>query len=246
MMFKLCFIAAFTAILVIGSTVAQDQIVPEPQTVQVAATDGLKLVGDFYAAENTSSESKPAVLLLHIIGSNRHSWSLLIPSLLDAGYSVLTVDLRGFGDTGGDINWSAATTDIQTWLDWLRRQPQVSSNAISIIGGSIGANLALVGCANDADCVTAIALSPGLVYYSLKPDINQLNKRSALLIASQNDLYPADSVKQMVSSASGDIGARIYPGTAHGTHLFEGSDKVREGLIATIINWLDEHTPAGD
>jgi pimeloyl-ACP methyl ester carboxylesterase len=245
-MFKFWLVIGFVVVMTVGSTTAKDQELPVSHTVQVAATDGLKLVGDFYAAENPSDELKPAVLLLHIIGSNRHSWSLLIPSLLDAGYSVLTVDLRGFGDTGGEINWSEATTDVQTWLDWLRNQPEVRSDAISIIGGSIGANLALIGCANDADCITAIALSPGLVYYSLKPDINQLNKRSALLVASQNDLYSADSVKQMVSSANGDIGARIYPGTAHGTHLFEGSDKVRDGLIATIVNWLDEHTPYGD
>jgi pimeloyl-ACP methyl ester carboxylesterase len=245
-MFKFWLVMGFIAVLMIGSTVAQDQVQPEPQTVQVTATDGLKLVGDYYAAENASGKPRPAVLLLHIIGSNRHSWLPLIPSLLDVGYSVLTVDLRGFGDTGGEINWSAATADVQIWLDWLRDQPEVRPDAISIIGASIGANLALIGCGNDADCVTAIALSPGLVYYSLKPDINQLNKRSTLLIASQNDQYPADSVKQMVNSASGDIGARIYPGSVHGTHLFEGSDKMRDGLIATMINWLDEHTPDGD
>ncbi|MEO8609807.1 MAG: alpha/beta fold hydrolase [Chloroflexota bacterium] len=245
-MFKFWLVMLSTVFLAMGSATAQDQVLPEPQTIQIAASDGLKLVGDFYAAENPSDELKPAVLLLHIIGSDRHSWSPLIPSLLDADYSVLAIDLRGFGDTGGDINWSAATTDVQTWLDWLRGQSEVRPDAISIIGGSIGANLALIGCANDADCVTAIALSPGLVYYSLKPDINQLSKRSALLIASQNDLYPANSVKQMMDSANGDIGARIYPGTAHGTHLFEGSDKVRDGLIATIINWLDEHMPDRD
>jgi pimeloyl-ACP methyl ester carboxylesterase len=245
-MFKIWLVIGFVGVLTLGSMTSHDQELPEPQTVQVAAIDGLKLVGDFYTAANSSGVSKPAVLLLHIIGSDRHSWQALIPSLLDAGYSVLTVDLRGFGDTGGEINWGAATKDVQTWLDWLRKQPEVRPDAVSITGGSIGANLALIGCANDPDCVTAIALSPGLVYYSLKPDINQLKTRSAFLVASQNDLYPADSVKQMVGSASGDIGARIYPGTAHGTHLFEGSDKVRDGLIATIINWLDEHTPDGD
>src|SRR6266496_2932257 len=138
-MFKFWFIVVLVAMSVLGSTTTQSQVLSEPQTVQVAATDGLKLAGDFYAAENASSESKPAVLLLHIIGSNRHSWSPLIPSLLDAGYSVLTVDLRGFGDTGGDINWSAATTDVQTWLDWLHVQPEVRPDEISIIGGSIGA-----------------------------------------------------------------------------------------------------------
>ena len=232
--------------LPMGFAAAQAKALPEVQTVQIKAADGLTLVGDYYPVLTDSGQPRPAVLLLHIIGSNRHSWLPLIPSLWDTGYSVLTVDLRGFGDTGGEINWSAANTDVQTWLDWLREQPEVRPDAISIIGASIGANLALIGCANDADCVTAIALSPGLIYYSLKPDINQLNKRSALLLASQNDHYSADSVKQMVSGANGDIGARIYGGTAHGTHLFEGSDKVREGLIAAIINWLDEHMPDGD
>mgnify|MGYP000675111174 CR=1 FL=1 len=158
---------------------------------------------------------------------------------------VLTVDLRGHGDTGGEINWFAAAVDVQTWLDWLREQPGVRADAISMVGASIGANLALIGCANDDDCVTAIALSPGLVYYSLKTESsisNQLSKRSALLIASQTDQYSADSVKQLVNSATGDIGARIYAGTAHGTQLFEVSDAVREGLITLIVSWLDEHT----
>ncbi len=45
-MFKFWFIVAFIAMLVIGSTAAQDQVVPEPQMVQVDATDGLKLVGE--------------------------------------------------------------------------------------------------------------------------------------------------------------------------------------------------------
>jgi pimeloyl-ACP methyl ester carboxylesterase len=219
---------------------------PTAQFVTVIADDGLTLVGDYYVSVTDSDLAYPAVLLLHMIGSNRASWSPLIPDLQNAGYHVLAVDLRGQGDTGGEINWSAATTDVQTWLDWLRDQPEVQRDAISIVGASIGANLALIGCANDDDCLTSIALSPGLVYYSLKPDINQLNKRSALLLASQNDQYSADSVKQMLSSATGDIAVRLYSGSSHGTHLFEVSDKVRQGLIQTIMTWLDEHSPAGN
>jgi pimeloyl-ACP methyl ester carboxylesterase len=245
-MFRKSLFVVLLLLLSVWLLAAQNVSSPEAQPVQVTASDGLTLIGDFYHVANDTNQPQPAVLLLHIIGSDRHSWTPLIPSLLDAGYAVLAVDLRGQGDTGGEINWGAATTDVQTWLDWLRDQPDVRRDAVSIIGASIGANLALIGCSNDDPCVTAIALSPGLVYYSLKPNINLLNKRSALLLASQNDLYPADSVKQMVSLANGDIGARIYPGTAHGTHLFEGSDKMRQGLITTIITWLDEHTPDED
>jgi pimeloyl-ACP methyl ester carboxylesterase len=243
-MLLILFIALIEPIGVLGFQPGEE--LPPVQSVTVIADDGLTLVGDYYLSATDNDLPHPAVLLLHMIGSNRASWLPLIPDLQKAGYHVLAVDLRGQGDTGGEINWSAATTDVQTWLDWLRDQPDVQPDAISIVGASIGANLALIGCANDDDCVTAIALSPGLVYYSLKPDINQLNKRSALLLASQNDLYSADSVKQMLSSATGDIAARLYSSSSHGTHLFEVSDKVRQGLIQIIVTWLDEHSPAGN
>jgi pimeloyl-ACP methyl ester carboxylesterase len=243
-MFRIVFILLIALIsLRAVSAFQQDESLPTAQLVTITADDGLSLIGDFYPVLSSENQSNAAVLLLHMIGSDRNSWSPLIPDLQEAGYHVLAVDLRGQAATGGEINWSAAISDVQTWLDWLRDQTEVQPDAISIIGASIGANLALIGCSNDDDCVTAVALSPGLVYYSLKPDINQLNKRSALLIASQNDLYSADSVKQMLTSATGDIAARIYSGSTHGTHLFAVSDKVRQGLISTIIVWLDEHRP---
>jgi len=229
-------------------TARQGEGLPAAQAVTVTADDGLMLVGDYYPATTDSGHPRPAVLLLHMIGSNRESWSPLTPALTEAGYAALGVDLRGHGETGGEINWTAATADVQTWLDWLRGQAGVRADSISIIGASIGANLALIGCGNDPDCMTTIALSPGLVYYSLKTDeavSNQLSNRSTLLIASQIDTYSAESVRQLFAIASGDVGAQLYAGTAHGTNLFDVSETVRDGLLTTIVGWLDEHTPAG-
>src|SRR5262245_21991258 len=115
-----------------GFATAQDNNLPGNQKVQTEAEDGLLLVGDFYPVVTDSDQAKPTFLLLHMIGSNRESWLPLVSSLWEADYSVLAVDLRGFGDTGGEINWSAATTDVQTWIDWLRHQPEVHPDAISI------------------------------------------------------------------------------------------------------------------
>jgi dipeptidyl aminopeptidase/acylaminoacyl peptidase len=106
-----------------------------PQAVEVEAADGLLLRGDYYAP---AAENAPAVLLLHQLGSSRVSWSPLIPALLDEGYTVLAVDLRGHGETGGTSDWTAAVSDVETWLDWLRAQPGVRADAVSIIGASIG------------------------------------------------------------------------------------------------------------
>ena len=118
------------------------------------------------------------------------------------------------------------------------------SDAIAVIGGSIGSNLALVGCANDPDCTTAVALSPGLDYFGVTPETSVtegLRKRSVLLVASQGDTYSADSVKQMLSSATGDVAARIYTGNRHGTNLLLGD--TYESTTTLILAWLDEHTP---
>lgn len=229
-------------LLSVASVVAQD--LPEPTPVEVAAADGLALKGDFYAAGSAETPA-PAVLVMHMYGSQRVAWLPIIPALVEAGYSVLNVDLRGFGETGGDENWTAAQTDVQSWLDWLRGQEGIRPEAIATMGASVGSNLALVGCAADEQCVTAIALSPGLDFYNVQPEtavVEGLRRRSALLVTAQGDRESAEGVKQMVAGARGEITAVFYTGSAHGTGLFTAA-RLRDQLTETILDWLDSKVP---
>jgi alpha-beta hydrolase superfamily lysophospholipase len=221
--------------------VAQEVELLASEVVQVEATDGLALVGDYYAVP--ADGDGRAVLLIHMLSSRRSAWEPLIPALNEAGYAVLNIDMRGHGDTGGRRDWVAAETDVQTWLDWLREQDGVRAEAVSIVGGSIGSNLALMGCANDAACVTAVALSPGLNYQGVEPKdsvVTGLSERSALLVASHRDSGSAVAVEEMAADATGEIGLRLYTGSAHGTALFR---ERAEAVNALIVAWLDEHTP---
>jgi pimeloyl-ACP methyl ester carboxylesterase len=54
--------------------------------------DGTRLAWD-------SDGEGPAVLLLHGIGSSRRKWGPHVAQLVAAGYRVVRVDLRGFGDS---------------------------------------------------------------------------------------------------------------------------------------------------
>jgi alpha-beta hydrolase superfamily lysophospholipase len=239
-MFKRPIVLMLILLLMGSLTIAQAELTP--QRVEVTAPDEQILVGDFYAAADAPQGGAPAVLLMHMNNGRRAEWEPLLQPLLDAGYNVLNVDLRGFGESSGQRNWESAVTDVQLWLDWLREQPGVNPDQIATIGGSIGSNLALLGCANDAGCVTAIALSPGLDYYGLKPETflkDGLKERSALLIASHSDRESSVGVRQMASAATNDIGMRLYPGSLHGTTLLTGSKAA--SVIPLIIGWLDEH-----
>jgi pimeloyl-ACP methyl ester carboxylesterase len=238
-------IRALSVVMIVAMAVmAAAQDAPMPQAVQVEASDRLTLVGDYYVSPSELG-ARPAVLLMHMYGSGRASWTPVIPALLEAGYDVLAVDLRGHGDTGGAEDWELAVGDVQVWLDWLRAQPGVRAEAVSTMGASVGSNLALIGCANDAQCVTAIALSPGLNFFGVQPETSVsegLKDRSALLLATQADMESSEAVRQMVMTAQGEIGARIWPGATHGTDMFV-SPKMRNRLIPIIVGWLDEHQP---
>lgn len=212
------------------------------QRTEVPAADGLALVGDWYAPAEVSADGNPAVLLMHMYGVDRQTYEPLIPALVEGGYFVMNVDLRGHGETGGREDWEAALTDVQTWLDWIREQDGVRDEAVAIIGASIGANLALIGCAADEQCATAIALSPGLDYFNVAPSdafANGLTEKSALLVASYGDNYSASSVKQFLAIARGDVAVRLYTGRDHGTEYF---NEHLESLTTFVIAWLDEHT----
>src|SRR5690606_36372631 len=132
-----------------------------------------------------------------------------------------TVDLRGFGRTGGSRDWDLARADVLTWLEWLRTQPEVDTAFVSTMGASIGSNLALVGCGDDPDCVTAIALSPGLNYFGVEPVEaleTTLENRSALIVTAKDDTQSANGIGDMLAAAEGEVGVRMFTGRSHGTN----------------------------
>jgi predicted alpha/beta hydrolase len=71
---------------------------PPPRDVSLTAGDGTSLKATYYAA----SKPGPAVLLLHMCNTTRKSWEPLASQLAAAGIHTLTMDYRGFGESGGD------------------------------------------------------------------------------------------------------------------------------------------------
>lgn len=234
--------AVLAVVLVLGGGLAAAQDGGEPvEAVEVtlAASDGLTLVGDYYAVPSEDEAGAPAVLLLHMLGSNRIMWAPLIPQLTEAGYSVLAVDMRGHGATGGERDWPLAEGDVQAWLDWLREQPGVDAARLNVVGGSIGGNLALRGMANDPQVITAVALSPGLDYRGVTTEdaLAAIEARPVYLVAGQGDRYSADSVRVLAGQMQGAGLMRMFDSAAHGTNLLPEQPTLGPSVVA----WLDWH-----
>ena len=223
-------------ILVAMSSFPLAQAPPAPETITRAAADETALVADYYPA----GQDAPALILLHMLNSRRGAWDPLIPDLQAAGYAILNVDMRGHGDSGGRQDWDAIIADMAGWVEWLARNQRAGEAGLAFIGGSIGANVALISCAESDLCRGAVALSPGLDYRGVKPEaalVDGLAERMALLVASQADASSATAIRQMFLNAKGDVSARIYPGRAHGTRLFESR---YDSVSRLILAWLAE------
>lgn len=201
---------------------------PNGSDVQITASDGKTLYGSYLATEGDGK----AVILLHELYTNRSSWTPLVQPLRDAGFKVLAVDLRGYGKTKGKINWKQAQQDTVAWADWLKAQAGVQS--VALVGSSMGANLALNGCAAIEGCTGAVAISPGLNYFGVKTADAVQSGFPALIVYADRDTYPKNDVPKMQELGGDHLEILLYTGRAHGMSLF----KEHDDLAGAIVQWL--------
>jgi pimeloyl-ACP methyl ester carboxylesterase len=218
---------------------AQDlpTITPQPTQAQlpmtISANDGLVLRGTLFGAPLRPA---PGLLLVHDREQDHTAWDAFAARLQAAGYAVLTVDLRGHGQTGGGVNWPLAQDDVRIVLAQLAVLPGINNTQLIVIGAGIGANLGLNACADQVGCVGMVMLSPGLDYRGITtPEaMARLGARPVLIVASENDdNNPADSL-QLDSMAAGDHQLQIFPAAGHGTAMFAADP----GVVDLIVNWL--------
>ncbi len=94
---------------------SQEQSSPPPavRVVDLKMSDGAVLKASFFAA----AKSGPGVLLLHQSNRTRKAWNELAGELAAAGINTLTLDMRGFGESGEpytklmEADWEKARTN---------------------------------------------------------------------------------------------------------------------------------------
>lgn len=117
---------------------------------------GVQLVG-----EVLGDPSRLAVLLLHGGGQTRHSWSSALRELARRGYYVVSIDLRGHGDSDwsrvGEYNMTAMRDDVLAVVHQLPSRPV-------LVGASLGgiASLLAIGESDErvAEALVLVDITP--------------------------------------------------------------------------------------
>ncbi len=184
----------------------------EPGALTLETFDRVELHGSFSSPEGIPAPI-PSALLLHGYGETRSVWNDLKDRLLLEGWAVMTLDLRGHGQSRqrNREEISVAETwrtdpqqfplDVEPALDWLKSQPRLDSNRIAVIGSDVGANLALVAAGRFPEVGTAVAINPVLdEALALAGAARAFSPRMAHLIVA--DRETGQEIREFITGAS--------------------------------------------
>ena len=204
----------------------------------LTTSDGIQLAARLYAPESLNSDTA-VLILLHEAYRDRSSWDGFRIAALENGYAVITLDLRGHGQSGGDLVFDEAMDhDIDVVLDWISASPDLNVDRVAIAGASVGANLALRAGARHPQIKSLVLLSPGMMYWEIAIDsaILDYDRRPLLLVASEGDAYSATSVQRLNEIGRGYDKLVIYPSAGHGTEMIRG----QPDLTPLMLDWFQQ------
>lgn len=217
---------------------------PAMKVVDLTAADGIKLKASYFS----SGKPGPGVLLLHQCDHDRRIWDGLARQLAAAGISVVTMDLRGFGESGdkphnppksaGGIEpqeemdkWPG---DIDVAYQYLKSQPGVDAGQIGLGGGSCGVDNAIKTAIRHAE-VKSLVLLAGPTDLKGRQFLRQSKLPVFFAVADDDQYKDMVPITQLLYTISASPGKKLvqYRTGHHAAEIFA----VHPELPQAIVNW---------
>jgi len=210
---------------------------PAPKHVSFPTEDG----GQIYAV--VYGESARAIVLAHGGRLNKERWEKQAPTLVSAGFRVLVLDFRAYGNSRGPGD--SDPMDAPLHLDVLaavRYLHSTGAKTVSVVGASMGA-----GAAGDA----SIASKPGeidrLVFLGGAPNgpAEKLKSPSLFLVArddTSGDGPRLPGIQQQYNKAPQPKSLVILEGSAHAQFLLQTdqSDRVMREILRFLSRKVNQ------
>ncbi len=213
--------------------------------IDIKTPDGVNLKATYFSAGRPG----PAMLLLHQCNMDRHAWDGLAADLAGNGFNVLTVDYRGFGDSGGskstDPDTRAANrqkwpADVDAAYAYLTSQKGVDQSRVAVGGASCGVTQSS-DLATRHHEIRALMLLSGMASDAAKAYIASNPSLPVFGAASEGDTGAAKGISEALAASKDPKSVvKIYPGTEHGVPMFAKNPDLQPMIVA----WLKVQLPA--
>lgn len=133
------------------------------EEVEFLATDGIRISGNWYTPKETEGQFK-TIILVHQFDGDLHEWDPFISDFIERGYAILAYDIRSFGKSQSvprsEEFYDTLIKDVEGAISWLKKQENVLSDQIGIVGAQLGGTIAYAVSAYIDDIKIAVVISP--------------------------------------------------------------------------------------
>jgi pimeloyl-ACP methyl ester carboxylesterase len=221
-------------------------------TVDISVSSDLTLKASFYVPKG--DERAPAALLIHDAGSSRACLADLAESMWKEGYAVLTLDLRGHGDSiNGEVGdyklletdkereslWAYATRDIEEAARWLRSNKRVHSSNLNVVGVGAGSALAVRQASRDENVRTVTMLNPKakMLGFDLVADMHEIEGLPTFFFATKES---RSNVEALAKSIHDELGCDEFIGFSTLKAKTDAEILEDKKLARTLTRCLDD------
>jgi len=192
--------------------------IPTPASQQVTFTtpDGASLEGIVHGSGDVA-------VIFSVMGNCKRGWKDMAELVAQNGMTALTYQWRGCMESGGvdEDEIQKFVDDLRGAITFMRDQ---GAEKIVLVGASLG------GCASAK--LTVESQADGLVVVASPPEISQWGFAieagdmdsdipKLFITAKEDDTVPVELTQELYNLAAEPREWQTYPGTAHGTDLFD-------------------------
>jgi dienelactone hydrolase len=225
---------------------------PPPERLRITTSDGFGIVADLHRP--TGTDPAPLVVMGHQLYRDRHSWDPLVPGLVAAGYAVVAVDHRGFGESTAEAasldelteeNRSNLYFDLTETIDLVSERADIDGTRVVVMGSGISVDPA-VRCARLDDDVRAIVMFPGYLAQSGRDYVVEHAELPVLMIAAREEISGRGLMRQYADRFTGPAQEYMeFDPTDVDDATWEGTDGLARdsGLVQIILWFLERNAP---
>lgn len=215
-------LAAMTTAALTTAAAPSDASIASPgnsSAVSIQTKDEIFLKGSFFAPK-AKKKKNPAALLLHDEGHSREELATFAAYLQKRGFAVMTVDLRGHGDSATEETdyesaddkarenlWNLAGRDVEAAAEYLGEQEGVHPTNLSIIGFGSAASLAVRRATTDENVRAVVLVDPETETYDydVTEGVADLGGLPTMVVTTKAGRKVADSIRDGAHEANGGL-----------------------------------------
>ncbi|AZA77947.1 alpha/beta fold hydrolase [Chryseobacterium sp. G0186] len=206
-----------------------------------------------FIAKPKEKDNKKTIFYFHGAAGNVTTYQFMTKPLVDAGYQVVMIDLRGYGLSTGKPTHRNVAEDGQKFFDELMKRPDIKNTKVYIYGASLGTQVSAHLAKDNAsklsglilDCPMAsftdiaahfapqyrdFILQSMVSPYAAKEDVKSLGKLPLLVVQAKDDkTVPYEQGKLVFDNATG---TKFFI-ESKGDHL-EGMINNKEEILKAI------------